>query len=103
MSLINDALKRASITKTAALADGNVAVPMQPVEQTTPKSGALPMILCITGIGALLVSGAFWLKSKGTPAESKSIHAAKKEQAAVPDEAAAATAAPETKPATLNN
>lgn len=65
MSLINDALKRASTQKpTPAPPPGGP--PLQPAE-TADRSNPLPIILCIVGIGALLMAGAFWLKSRGTP------------------------------------
>ena len=65
MSLINDALKRASGTKPRPPgSDG--AAPLQPVQESSRGPGALPLVLCLVGIGALLVSGAFWLKSHGT-------------------------------------
>lgn len=62
MSLINDALKRASGSKPPAN-DGS----MQPVPESNNNTSPWPVILCIVGIGALLGAGGFWLKSKGTP------------------------------------
>jgi hypothetical protein len=72
MSLINDALKRASTSKDKSQAAPGMAS-MQPVEQSAPKSGPLPMILCIVGISSLIMAGAFWLKSKGTPPATGSV------------------------------
>jgi hypothetical protein len=67
MSLINDALKRASARPVAAPPpDGP---PLQPVE-STDQSNSLPIVLGIVGIGALLMAGAFWLKSKGSAGSS---------------------------------
>jgi hypothetical protein len=68
MSLINDALKRAS--KPSARPPAASGVPLQPVNDRQTRSGPLPIILCIVGVGALLMSGAFWLKSKGTSSGS---------------------------------
>jgi hypothetical protein len=66
MSLINDALKRASSSKpTPAPPPGGP--PMQPVESGSDRASPFPIILCIVGIGALLMAGGFWLKSRGTP------------------------------------
>ncbi|HTG45366.1 MAG TPA: hypothetical protein VK633_12620 [Verrucomicrobiae bacterium] len=66
MSLINDALKRASNAKPPAASNAPLGAPLQPVEEAAPKFSPLPMILCITGVGALAIAGGFWLKSKGT-------------------------------------
>lgn len=66
MSLINDALKRAS-HKPLAPAPPPGGPPLQPVETPPRGTGPLPIILCIVGIGALLMAGAFWIKSRGTP------------------------------------
>jgi hypothetical protein len=64
MSLINDALKRASTQKPVApAASGPV---LQPVENSSEEKSTLPMVLGIVGVGAILIAGAFWLKSKGT-------------------------------------
>jgi hypothetical protein len=63
MSLINDALKRASAPRPATAADAAVLAPLQPVLESTGSPGALPLVLCIVGVGSLLMAGAFWLKS----------------------------------------
>jgi hypothetical protein len=64
MSLINDALKRASTRPAAAPPPGGP--PLQPAESSSDQKNSLPIVLGIVGIGALLMAGAFWLKSKGT-------------------------------------
>jgi len=72
MSLINDALKRASSQKpTPPPPPGGP--PMQPVDSGSDRSNPLPIILCIVGIGALLMSAAFWLKSRGTPSAPQQV------------------------------
>src|SRR6185295_17808109 len=67
MSLINDALKRASTQKAAAAAPPSYGAPLHATVESARGTGPLPIILCIVGIGALLMAGGFWLKSKGTP------------------------------------
>ncbi len=84
MSLINDALKRASSPKpTPAPPPGGP--PMQPVESESDRSNPLPIILCIVGIGALLMSAAFWLKSRGNASGTQDLALQKQvERAAAP-------------------
>lgn len=73
MSLINDALKRASTAKTVPAEPAAVPA-MQPApEPARGSTGPLPIVLFIVGVGALLVSAAFWLKSKGTPQQNAAI------------------------------
>lgn len=77
MSLINDALKRASNQRAAAAAPpAYAAAPLQPAEDAGRSSGPLPIILCIVGVGSLAMAGAFWLKSKGTPPPTAEQHIA---------------------------
>jgi MSHA biogenesis protein MshK len=89
MSLINDALKRASTKPRVAEAAAAAAVPipLQPADYTPRGANPAPLVLCIVGVGALLVSGAFWLKSKGTPPQPLA-------GAAVPPAAAITVATP---------
>src|SRR6185369_10192720 len=72
MSLINDALKRASSQKAIPPPPPG-GPPMQPVESSSERSNPLPIILCIVGVGALLMSAAFWLKSRGTPSGTRQV------------------------------
>src|SRR5436190_6698810 len=72
MSLINDALKRASSQKPSPPPPPG-GPPMQPVQSGSDRSNPLPIILCILGIGALLMSAAFWLKSRGTPSATQQV------------------------------
>jgi hypothetical protein len=69
MSLINDALKRATASEPKKDAAGNPTPPLEPVHDGERRSspGVLPLVLCIVGLGALFAAGGFWLKSKGTP------------------------------------
>jgi hypothetical protein len=69
MSLINDALKRATASEPKKDATGHSAPPLEPVHDGERRGlpGVLPLVLCIVGLGALLTAGGFWLKSKGTP------------------------------------
>jgi hypothetical protein len=69
MSLINDALKRAS-TSRPMLTEAQTLPLMQPVQEGSRGAGPLPIVLFIVGVGALLVSGGFWLKSNGTPPQA---------------------------------
>lgn len=75
MSLINDALKRASTTKAGPISAEAAAggPPLEPVADAPSgaRFGAVPLVLSIVGIGSLLVAGALWLKAKGTPAEKQ--------------------------------
>ncbi len=68
MSLINDALKRASSSKPSGPPPPGGGPALQPVPGDSSRTGALPIILCLVGIGALLMAAAFWLKSRGTSA-----------------------------------
>lgn len=85
MSLINDALKRAS-TSRPMLSEAAVVPIMHPVAEPARGTGPLPIVLFIVGVGALLVSGGFWLKSKGTPVETAT--------AVIPEPVRIATPAP---------
>jgi hypothetical protein len=71
MSLINDALKRASSQKPSAPPPSG-GPPLQPFESSSERN-PLPIILCIVGVGALLMSAAFWLKSRGTPSGTQQV------------------------------
>jgi MSHA biogenesis protein MshK len=74
MSLINDALKRASTDKPKTERAGAPATPqLTPVEENHSRSkSVLPLVLCIVGIGALVVAGGFWLKANGTAKDASS-------------------------------
>ncbi|HEV8542908.1 MAG TPA: hypothetical protein VGR78_10995 [Verrucomicrobiae bacterium] len=74
MSLINDALKRATVSRLNSQntsPNGESTPALQPVFREEKPSSVLPLVLCIVGIGALLIAGGLWLKAKGTPPESK--------------------------------
>jgi len=80
MSLINDALKRATLARPV-LQNGegarDMGPPLQPVFDEEKPSPVLPLVLCIVGIGSLLIAGGLWLKAKGTPPESNQVAEAK--------------------------
>src|SRR4051812_24545307 len=74
MSLINDALKRATVSRLNSQntgAAGESGPALQPVFYEEKPASVLPLVLCIVGIGALLIAGGLWLKAKGTPPEAK--------------------------------
>jgi hypothetical protein len=76
MSLINDALKRASNPNTLTATPPPYGAPVTMVE-APPRTGPMPVILCIVGVGALFMAGAFWLKSKGTPSPEAELRLAR--------------------------
>jgi hypothetical protein len=99
MSLINDALKRASTRPAAAPPPGGP--PLQPAESSSDQRNSLPIVLGIVGIGALLMAGAFWLKSKGT-ASTSGEQVAKRQPPAASKMEVASAAPVESKPVVQN-
>lgn len=70
MSLINDALKRASNPSGPPQGENPLAS-LQPIEYQPAGrfSRLFPAVLCTIGVGTLLVAGGLWLKSNGTPSD----------------------------------
>lgn len=83
MSLINDALRRASASEKSSAPQSSAPVPpMQPVEPS-PSSPVLPWAVMILGVSVLAIAATLWFRGRAT--STKQI--AQNESAAVPSAA----------------